>query len=97
MDKQWLMSIFFFIVGLELKRDGRWRVIASKSNLPIFAALGGMVIPLSIYLLFNQTGEAVHGWGFNGYGYSFAIGVLFLRRSSSSSLKVFLNVISYHR
>lgn len=93
-----LMSIFFFIVGLELKRemvDGELSH-PKKAILPIFAALGGMVIPLSIYLLFNQTGEAVHGWGIPmATDIAFAIGVLyFLGDRVPASLKVFLTALA---
>src|SRR5690554_3342991 len=60
-----LMSIFFFIVGLELKREMIDGELAHprKAILPIFAAIGGMVIPLCIYLIFNHSGEMMNGWG----------------------------------
>src|SRR5690625_5139925 len=78
-----LMSIFFFIVGLELKRemvDGELS-LAKKAILPIFAAIGGMLVPLSIYLLFNQTGDARLGWGIPmATDIAFAIGGLYLFR-----------------
>ena len=59
-----LMAIFFFMVGLEIKREfllgslNSWR----KASLPIGAAIGGMLVPALIYLYFNE-GEAAEGWG----------------------------------
>ena len=60
-----LMAIFFFVVGLEIKRelvtgDLRERKAAS---LPVIAALGGMIFPALIYVSFNGAGEASQGWG----------------------------------
>ena len=60
-----LMAIFFFVVGLEIKRelvtgDLRERKAAS---LPVIAALGGMIVPALIYVSFNGAGEASQGWG----------------------------------
>lgn len=60
-----LMAIFFFLVGLEIKREivggelSTWR----KAILPVFAALGGMVFPAIIYLLIVPQGEMANGWG----------------------------------
>lgn len=93
-----LMSIFFFIVGLELKRemiDGELSH-PKKAILPIFAAIGGMLVPLAIYILFNQTGEARHGWGIPmATDIAFAIGVLyFLGDRVPTSLKVFLTALA---
>ena len=60
-----LMAIFFFVVGLEIKREivgGELRTV-KKAALPVIAALGGMVTPAGIYLLFNHVGPAERGWG----------------------------------
>jgi len=60
-----LMAIFFFIIGLEIKRE----VLAGElSNikvaiLPILAAIGGMIFPALIYLVINHSGEGSNGWG----------------------------------
>ncbi len=60
-----LMTIFFFVVGLEIKRE----VLVGELNsfrlaaLPIAGAIGGMVAPALIYVGFNLGGEALHGWG----------------------------------
>ncbi|MBW7871789.1 MAG: Na+/H+ antiporter NhaA, partial [Flavobacteriia bacterium] len=60
-----LMAIFFFVVGLELKREfvGGELKNPRKAMLPIVAAIGGMVVPAAIYLAFNPSGEVHHGWG----------------------------------
>lgn len=60
-----LMAIFFFIVGLEIKREV---LVGELSNikvamLPILAAIGGMVLPALIYLSINYGGEGQNGWG----------------------------------
>jgi len=60
-----LMAIFFFIVGLEIKRE---ILIGELSNikvamLPILSAIGGMVLPALIYLSINYGGEGANGWG----------------------------------
>lgn len=93
-----LMSVFFFIVGLELKRemvDGELSH-PKKAILPIFAAVGGMVVPLTIYLIFNQTADTMHGWGIPmATDIAFAIGVLyFLGDRVPASLKVFLTALA---
>lgn len=60
-----LMAIFFFIIGLEIKRE---ILVGELSNvkvaiLPILAAIGGMVLPALIYLGINSGGEGASGWG----------------------------------
>ncbi len=60
-----LMAIFFFIIGLEIKRE---ILVGELSNikvaiLPILAAIGGMVLPALIYLAINYGGEGAGGWG----------------------------------
>jgi NhaA family Na+:H+ antiporter len=60
-----LMAIFFFVVGLEVKREmviGELRD-ARRAALPVAAALGGMVIPAAIYLAITWGDAAAHGWG----------------------------------
>jgi NhaA family Na+:H+ antiporter len=60
-----LMAIFFFVVGLEVKREmvtGELRD-AKRAALPVFAAIGGMVVPAGVYLLFMSGTEAARGWG----------------------------------
>lgn len=60
-----LMTLFFFVVGLELKRElvlGELRD-PRQAGLPIAAALGGMLVPAGLYLLWLGGGEGAHGWG----------------------------------
>ncbi len=93
-----LMAIFFFVVGLELKRE----IIAGelsnprKAILPIAAAIGGMLVPAIIYLLFNSTGEVHSGWGIPmATDIAFALGVLYLLGNRIPlGLKVFLTALA---
>ena len=59
-----LMAIFFLQVGLELKREIIGGKLSSfrKAILPIGAAIGGMVVPALIYLIFNLNTPTEHGW-----------------------------------
>lgn len=93
-----LMAIFFFVVGLELKREIIGGELASprKALLPIAAALGGMIVPAVIYLLFNPSGEVHNGWGIPmATDIAFALGVLYLLGDKIPlSLKVFLTALA---
>ncbi|HMN33772.1 MAG: Na+/H+ antiporter NhaA [Chitinophagaceae bacterium] len=93
-----LMSIFFFVVGLELKREFIGGELSNprKALLPIGAAIGGMLVPALIYLSLNQTGEAHSGWGIPmATDIAFALGVLFLLgKKIPISLKVFLTALA---
>ncbi len=93
-----LMAIFFFVVGLELKREFIAGELSNprKALLPIGAALGGMLFPACIYLLFNPTGEASQGWGIPmATDIVFALGVLYLVGSRVPlSLKIFLTALA---
>ena len=76
-----LMSIFFFVVGLELKREivGGELSNPRKALLPIGAALGGMLVPALIYLSFNPSGEVHSGWGIPmATDIAFALGIIYL-------------------
>ena len=60
-----LMAIFFFLIGLEIKREfliGELNSI-KKISFPIFGALGGMLVPVFLFLVLNQNPETVRGWG----------------------------------
>jgi NhaA family Na+:H+ antiporter len=93
-----LMAVFFFVVGLELKRE----IVAGelsnprKAILPIAAAIGGMVVPALIYLALNPSGEAHQGWGIPmATDIAFALGVLYLLGNRIPlSLKIFLTALA---
>ena len=89
-----LMAIFFFVVGLEIKRELVTGELndARKASLPALAAVGGMVVPALLYIAFNRGTEAGHGWGIPmATDIAFAVGVLaVLGNRVPSGLKVFL-------
>jgi NhaA family Na+:H+ antiporter len=76
-----LMVVFFFVVGLEIKREVRAGELSDlrKAALPAFAAVGGMLAPAGIYLLFNAGTPAAGGWGIPmATDIAFAVGILAL-------------------
>jgi len=93
-----LMAVFFFVVGLELKRELISGELSNPRNalLPIAAALGGMLIPALIYIVFNPTGEVSGGWGTPmATDIAFALGILYLLGDRVPvSLKIFLTVLA---
>ncbi|HUE69617.1 MAG TPA: Na+/H+ antiporter NhaA [Pirellulaceae bacterium] len=89
-----LMTVFFFVVGLEIKRelvDGELRSLR-QAALPLVGALGGMVVPAAIYLLLQGRGEGQRGWGIPmATDIAFAVGVLaLLGNRVPIGLKIFL-------
>jgi NhaA family Na+:H+ antiporter len=93
-----LMAIFFFVVGLEIKREMLTGGLSSFKNatLPIFAAIGGMLVPALIYVYFNQTGAGTYGWGVPmATDIAFALGILILLgKRIPVSLKLLLTSIA---
>lgn len=93
-----LMAIFFFVVGLELKREMTTGALSQPRNalLPIAAAVGGMLVPAIIYSSLNPAGEAAKGWGIPmATDIAFALGVLsLLGKKIPLALKVFLTALA---
>ncbi|MGN6491532.1 MAG: Na+/H+ antiporter NhaA [Agriterribacter sp.] len=93
-----LMTIFFFVVGLELFAEIKVGQLSNlkKAILPIFAAVGGMLVPALLYLLFNYGSSTQSGAGIPmATDIAFAIGVLMLvGKSVPRSLKIFLTALA---
>ena len=90
-----LMAIFFFLVGLELKREFLEGELSQPANvmLPAIGAVGGMIVPVAFYIALNQGDEAaMRGWAIPAAtDIAFALGILSLLGSRVPvSLKVFL-------
>ncbi|MCE2597033.1 Na+/H+ antiporter NhaA [Motilimonas cestriensis] len=95
---EFLMAIFFFFIGLEIKRellDGELSSV-KKAALPVVAALGGVILPVIIYLAFNGGSDTARGWGVPmATDIAFALGVLALVGSRAPlALKVFLSALA---
>jgi NhaA family Na+:H+ antiporter len=93
-----LMAIFFLLVGLELKREISVGELSSfkKASLPIFGAIGGMLVPALIYVAFNIGKPTVSGFGIPmATDIAFAIGILsLLGNRVPLALKVFLMALA---
>lgn len=93
-----LMSIFFFLIGLELKREllvGEINTL-KKAAFPLVAALGGVLVPVGLYLLLNQNPETAKGWGVPmATDIAFALAILStLGKRVPLSLKIFLTAFA---
>lgn len=93
-----LMVVFFFTVGLEIRREISNGQLSTpkKAILPIIAALGGMIVPATIYMAFNAGTDVAHGWGIpTATDIAFAIGIMsLLGKRVPISLKVFLTALA---
>lgn len=93
-----LMVLFFFLVGMEIKRELIIGELASlrKSMLPVCAALGGMMFPALIFLLFNGNTPFHHGWGIPmATDIAFSLGVIsLLGKKVPLQLKIFLTALA---
>jgi NhaA family Na+:H+ antiporter len=89
-----LMAIFFFVVGLEIKREFLVGELSSprQAILPAAAALGGMIFPAVIYILFNSSGIGEAGWGIPmATDIAFVVGIMALLGSKVPvNLKIFI-------
>ncbi|MBZ4421626.1 Na+/H+ antiporter NhaA [Myxococcus sp. RHSTA-1-4] len=93
-----LMTLFFFVVGMEIKRElvvGELRT-PSRALLPLFAAVGGMLVPAGIYVLLNRGGPGQPGWAIPmATDIAFCIGILTLLKSRvPHPLIVFLTALA---
>lgn len=93
-----LMAIFFFVVGLEIKREVLAGELSTAKDaiFPIAGAIGGMLVPIIIFLLLVGKGASAKGWGVPmATDIAFALGVLsLLGKRVPLSLKVFLTALA---
>ena len=87
------MAIFFFLVGMEIKHEIVHGELADvrRAALPIFGALGGMIVPALLFVAVNFRQPGQHGWGVPmATDIAFSLGVLGMVKGIPSDLKVFL-------
>ncbi|HYG37277.1 MAG TPA: Na+/H+ antiporter NhaA [Cytophagales bacterium] len=93
-----LMAIFFLLVGLEIKRELVEGELSSfkQASLPVFAAIGGIVVPALIFALFNNNTPTANGWGIPmATDIAFAIAILSLLGDKvPTALKIFLTALA---
>ncbi len=95
-----LMAIFFFLVGMEIKHEIVHGELADvrRAALPIFGALGGMIVPALLFVAINFRQPGQHGWGVPmATDIAFSLGVLGMVKGIPSDLKVFLLVAGNRR
>jgi len=89
-----LMTFFFFVVGLEARREFDLGELRERSRLamPVLAGLGGMIVPIAIFLAFNAGRPSAHGWGTAmSTDTAFALGLLALvGRQAPDRMRTFL-------
>lgn len=92
-----LMALFFFVIGLELKREFMDGELSSlkKAAMPMGAALGGMLFPALIYTFLNINAPTSHGWGIPmATDIAFALALLSMAGNIPTSVKVFLSALA---
>ncbi|MDB5248129.1 MAG: Na+/H+ antiporter NhaA [Segetibacter sp.] len=93
-----LMAVFFFLVGMEIKRELVEGELSSvrKALLPVVGALGGMLFPALIYVLFTKNTTFTGGWGVpTATDIAFSLGIAsLLRKRVPVALKVFLTALA---
>lgn len=93
-----MMAIFFFVVGLEIKREFIAGELSSvrQAIFPVFGAIGGMVVPIVLFLSFGIAGEASQGWGIPmATDIAFSLAILgILGKKVPLSLKIFLTALA---
>src|SRR5690606_36462976 len=93
-----LMAVFFFVIGLELKREIMAGELSNPRDavLPIAAGVGGMLVTALIFLAFNPSGDTNDGWGIPmATDIAFALGIVYLLgKRVPLSLKVFLTALA---
>ena len=93
-----LMAVFFFVIGLEIKREFLFGELKSLSAtiLPISAAIGGMIVPALIYAAVNAGEDSISGWGIPmATDIAFSLGILAIAASSAPrSIAIFLTALA---
>jgi Na+:H+ antiporter, NhaA family len=93
-----LMSVFFLLAGLEIKRElvhGELNT-TKKASMPLFAALGGMILPALIFIIFNKNTNYVSGWAIpTATDIAFTIGIMnLLGKKVPMQLKIFVTALA---
>ena len=93
-----LMTFFFFVAGLEVRREFDMGELRERRRvaLPLVAGLGGIIVPVGVYLAFNASRQSAHGWGITmSTDTAFALGMLALvGRGIPDRLRIFMLTVS---